>query len=81
MIDKEKLKEAILTLKQAGIEITSFYARPEVVAELIGDGIVFHSIITGDMKWMQNAPDDGLGRGVGSRHEITLFNIPLEQRV
>jgi NAD(P)H-dependent flavin oxidoreductase YrpB (nitropropane dioxygenase family) len=81
MIDKQKLKEAVFTLKQAGIEITSFHARPEVIAELLSDGIVFHSVVTGNAKWMEHAPDDGIGRGVGSRHSITLFDIPLEQRV
>lgn len=81
MMELNKIREAIAILKRTGIEITSFHCRPEIIAKLTSAGLTETSIHVGSTKWMENAPDDGMGRGVGSRYEITLCGIPLEQRI
>jgi hypothetical protein len=80
-MDLDKIREAIATLKRAGIEIDSFHCRPETMAELSSAGLTVRSVRTGNLKWLDLPAENGMGRGVGSRHEVTLCGIPIEQRV
>ena len=80
MIDGNKILQAVASLRGMGIEIGSFHCTPEVLAEIDSLGLTVARVQTGNTAWMEHAPDDGLGRGVGSRHFRTLCGIPLEQR-
>jgi hypothetical protein len=82
MTETEKIiRESVAALGRLGVRIKAFECHPETAARLIGESITVLSVVRGDTEWMKNAPNDGLGRGVGSRYKVTLCGIPLEQRV
>jgi hypothetical protein len=74
MIDLNEIRKSVATLKRMGIEIDSFHCSPEVMAEIISEGIAFHSVVTVDI------PDDGRDEAHRFRPH-TLCGIPIEQRV
>ena len=81
MIDLDKIRGAVATLRRMGIDIDSLSCTHETFAELQSAGITVHSVITGDTRWLELPAEEGMGRGVGSRHEVTLCGIPLHPKV
>jgi hypothetical protein len=81
MVDLQKIRESIATLKRMGIGIDSFYASSETIAELQSAVLTVLAVQTGNTQWMMDSvADEGMGRGVASRYTQTLAGIPLERR-
>jgi hypothetical protein len=81
MVDLDKVREAIATLKRMGIGIDSFYANSETIAEIQNAGFTVLNVQTGHTQWiLDSVADEGMGRGVGSRYRETLAGIPIARR-